>query len=70
MNYDNWLATNPHDNDLGRSDGRPSRFRCSQCAWKGNGSMNRFDHYARTGHAVLYADDPRFDDSRAAKESA
>lgn len=59
MNYDTWKTTNPADNALGRSNGQPPAFRCADCAWSGKGSRARFDHYHRTGHVVIYDDDPR-----------
>lgn len=70
MSYDAWKTTDPADRGLGRSNGQPVKYRCRDCAWRGNGSLARAEHYRQTGHTVLPADDPRFDDARVERESA
>jgi hypothetical protein len=58
--YDAWLAHNRHDNELGRSNGKPVPYRCLQCDWAGKGMMAASEHYRVTGHSAKPADDPRF----------
>jgi len=70
MSYDNWKTTDPADSTLGRSNGQPVKYRCLDCAWRGNGSIGRAQHWRATGHTVLSADDPRFRTERQKKASA
>lgn len=67
--YDQWKTTDRADEQLGRTDGRPTRYRCRDCAWSGNGSLARAAHWRATGHTVLPASDPRFSEP-AKRESA
>jgi hypothetical protein len=71
-NYDTWKSTNPDDERLGRSDGRPEAYRCRDCAWHGRGIQAASQHFWATGagHILLPATDPRFDDSRTERHSA
>lgn len=59
MSYDAWKATNPADERLGRSNGKPTAYACLGCAWRGHGSISRADHYNATGHTTVPATDPR-----------
>lgn len=59
MSFDSWKTTNPADNELGRSNGRPFRFRCLDCAWTGASPMARRHHWVVTEHRIVYRDDPR-----------
>jgi hypothetical protein len=68
-NYDTWKSTNPDDERLGRSDGRPEAYRCRDCAWHGRGIHAASQHYWQTEHTVLLASDPRFKDRDAAKKA-
>ncbi len=59
MSYDDWKATNPADETLGRSNGRPVAFACLDCLWRGKGYQARSAHYFATKHKIVWACDPR-----------
>jgi hypothetical protein len=46
--------------DLGRTNGQPVPYRCTQCDWHRKGSLARAEHWQQTGHTVVPANDPRF----------
>lgn len=57
------------EHDPGRSDGRPTRYRCLTCGWKGWGSIARANHWQVTGHQLIVPkDDPRFEAAPAARK--
>jgi len=58
--YDAWKTTNPHDNELGRSNGQPELYRCLTCTWQGRGIFAATEHWRTTEHNVKPASDPRF----------
>ncbi len=71
MSYDTWKATNREDNELGRSNGTPTRYRCLVCNWRGRGAMANRDHWYLTQHRPIVTDaDPRYATQAAESEVA
>ncbi len=70
-NYDQWKATNPADETLGRSSGRAPLYRCLTCPWMGHGILAASAHFwQQTDHNVKPATDPRFAERDRAQRKA
>lgn len=54
--YDAWKTRAP---EMPSSNGKPERFACLDCEWRGKGYTARADHYLRTAHRVVFGSDPR-----------
>ena len=52
--------TEPESCDPGRlRRPQPTKWRCLECDWRGEGYVDRALHAGNTGHQVIWAGDPR-----------
>ncbi len=56
--YDAWKTTDPADNELGRSNGKPSPWHCTVCEAHGRGVMAQAAHWRLTGHMMRFGKKP------------